>query len=202
MGRFNNVARSLRLPERIPDLVTVITGRSYRKIDYGIAGGQPFFGHLALGFVRLLAEVMPPNRPRFAFGWSQLANRALQQIKIVKTVVKVDAFRFELTPRMLNIHLMPFAIGLELSPVSLLDDGSMEIVFDVSGSESALATYLRQSAGGKYVYGSDIRLFRGQSINLLGVKGRKLYLDGEVVEIPTGVLEIQMADKQLQVYSP
>ena len=80
------------------------------------------------------------------------------------------------------------------------DDHRAEIVFDVRANRRDLAAYAGQISKGKFVYGSEVRLFRGSVITIQPTRGRTLYLDGELINLPTNILEIKISEKQLKVY--
>jgi diacylglycerol kinase family enzyme len=138
--------------------------------------------------------------PRLGLGWSRLVSQAASEIEIKKFVVKVDAFRFEISPTILNANLLSYAGGLALSPASLTNDRRVEIIFDMSASRSELGTYARRIHSGKFIYGSNIRLFRGSMITIQPVQECTLYLDGELIELPTNLIEIKIDEKQLKVH--
>ncbi|MBU0983322.1 MAG: hypothetical protein KKA42_05600 [candidate division Zixibacteria bacterium] len=201
MGIMNNIGRSLcDPPDPAVAIDRIIEGR-YRAIDSGIAAEQVFFGSVGLGFIPHLAEELdggPP--PRTGLGWSRLAARAAAQVRLRKTILKVDSVRFELSPIILNVNLLSYSVGLPLSPASLVDDGCAEIIIDHGHNVGGFSSYARQISKKKYLYGSDIRLFRGRMISCQPMSGRPLYLDGEVVQLPAEVLDVQVGARKLKVF--
>ncbi len=200
LGRVNNIARSLCKTCDINVISRSILTGGYREIDTAQAADIPFFGSLGLGFtVRLTEELEGRALPRFALGWSQIGAKAAAAVELRKTVVKVDAFRFEIKPIIFNINLLSYSAGLPLSPISIADDGYMEIIFDRGRGEGNFSAFTRSIVKGKYLYGDDIRLYRGKEITLQLLRGRTLYLDGELIELATDTLAVRVGDKQLRV---
>ena len=201
MGRFNNIAMSLYGSTSMEEVIKRITDRGYRKIDIGIVAGQRFIGSIGLGLIPRMARLLEEKKkPRFSLGWSRLASRASALVKAKKTVLKVDSFRFDITPTLLNINLLPYTLGLPLTPASLSDDGHAEIVFDVSAKPKEFSSLARRTFSGNYFFGSSIHLFRGAVITLQYVKERTLYLDGEFLKLPVNAVEVRVGDEQLKVY--
>jgi len=201
MGKFNDIARFLydSLDTNIA-IEKILTG-GYRTLDVGSAANQPFLSSLGVGFTPQLAEELEGNSlPRFGLGWSQLSQKAAANVSVQKTVVKVDAFRFETTPIILNVNLLPYSLGLMLSPASLANDGHAEIIFDHGESTGSFSGYVRKIYKKKYLYGNEVRLYRGKVISWQPMKGRTLYLDGELLDIPTDTLEIKIGTGQLNVF--
>lgn len=201
MGRFNNIARSLYTDLGVEASIKRIMERSYQLIDVGTVAGQPFFAAIGLGLTPHLARMMAKRKtPRLALGWSRLVSQTVAHIEPKKTVVKVDAFRFDISPTILNVHLLSHSVGLPMTPASLADDHRAEIIFDVRANRRDLAAYARQISKGNFVYGSAVRLFRGSIITIQPTRGRTLYLDGELIDLPTNILDIKISEKQLKVY--
>ena len=84
--------------------------------------------------------------------------------------------------------------------VIALDDGRAEVIFDLGNKIGEFGTYTRLIQKRKYLYGNDIRLYRGATITVQPTRGRLLYLDGELLELPTNVLEIQVGPDQVKVF--
>jgi diacylglycerol kinase family enzyme len=178
-----------------------VVGGNYKKIDVGQAADQPFFVSVGLGFVPQLAEeIKDGSLPRFGFGWSQLGGKVAAQVKMIKTVIKIDAFKFEAEPILLNIHLMPYAAALPFSTASLTDDGEAEVIFDLGNKMGEFSTITRLIQKNKFLYGSDVRMYRGKSISVHPVRGRIVYLDGELIPLPTNTLSIKTGDKQIRAF--
>ena len=200
MGAYNNIARSLFGSDNCEDAIKRTLGRKTRKIDSGTVSGQVFFGSLGFGFIpelsRLLAERKPP---RFAFAWSQVGMKAAMARLPKDIIIKVDSFRFEISPTILSINLLPYTLGLPFSPASITDDARAEVVFDAGATDKLIASYLRSVAAKQFVYGSQIRSFRGQAISIQPIKGCDLYLDGELVKVPDAVVDIHIGETQLKV---
>lgn len=201
MGRFNNMMRSvISGPIDGDGMVERLVKLDYRHIDVGVVAGQQFFGSIGFGFVCQLTSMLAQARtPRFGIGWSQLGSRAAAEVEPRQMVIKVDSFRFEATPTILNINLLPYSSGLSLSPGSRFDDRKLEIVFDIMPGNADFSSYTRKLYGRKYEYGRDVRLYRGQSINIQPTNGLTMYLDGELVFVTSDMLTVALEEKQLKV---
>jgi diacylglycerol kinase family enzyme len=200
MGHYNNIVRSLFGSDNCEDAITRTLGRKTRMIDSGTVSGQVFFGSLGFGFIPELSRLLSQRKPpRFAFSWSQVGMKAAAARLPKDIIIKVDSFRFEISPTILSVNLLPYTLGLSFSPASIADDARAEIIFDAEASDKALASYLRAVAVKQFVYGSQIRSFRGQAMSIQPLKGYDLYLDGELVSLPSTVVDIHIGEKQLKV---
>lgn len=201
LGRFNNVARSLYDSVEPEIAIEKILKRNYRRVDTAFAGKRLFIGSLGVGLIPQMAHLLEGKKlPRFGFRWAQLGAKAISTARMNKMTIKVDSFRFEVHPVMFNINLLPYSVGLPLSPASIFDDQHGEAIFDVGNNTKDLSSFVRLIYKKKYVYGSDVRLFRGKTITFQPVRGRTIYLDGELIKLPLNVIEVQIGQKQLKVF--
>jgi diacylglycerol kinase family enzyme len=201
LGRFNSVARSLGKSLDIRQAVTCITKRNYRPVDVAFASGRLIVGYLAWGLVPEMARLLEnKSKPRFAFRWAALGTKAAAHIKPVKMIITVDAFRFEIQPTIFNINLLPWALDLNFSPASLPDDHHAEVIFDAGGSNRDLGGYIRDLYKGQYVYGSEVRLYRGAVIKFQPAPGQQFVVDGEQVKLDGPEVGLEIGGKRLKVF--
>lgn len=201
MGDKNNIARSLLGSTNTDEAARKIISGNFRKIDSATASGQTFFGSIGIGFIAQLASLLEHRpTPRFGVGWARLGAQAAAEVPMEDSIIKVDAFRFEVHPLIFNVNLLTWSAGLPLSPVSVPDDAQAEVIFDHGDQMGSLGQFVRQIAARKYLYGDAIRLYRGTTITVQPVHGRRLYLDGELIEIPHNVLEVQIGQRQVKVF--
>jgi diacylglycerol kinase (ATP) len=199
-GKFNNIARFLYGNLAPAEVNKRLIAGAYEKIDIGRVADQYFFGSIGLGFLSHLAqEIDERGAPRFAIGWSQLGAKVAAGVPLKKSVLKVDSFRFETSPVIININLLPYSVGLPFSPASVADDGMAEIILDQGNNPGDFSAYTRLIFKKKYLYGNDVRLYRGREITIQPLRGRTLYLDGELLKLPTDILEIHVENKKLSV---
>lgn len=201
LGRENNIALSLYETVKPEKCIPRILEKKCKRIDYAIVANQKFFGSVGLGLIPNLEKLLSKNgKPRFGFGWNSLGAKAAAGCNIRNSIIKVDAFRFEMSPLFLNINLLPYSAGIKISPVSGQSDGLAEVIFDVNIKPKEVGGILKQLISGKFVFGNDVRMFRGKTITIQPAAGMTMYLDGELLELPTDVIEIEVGSKHLMVY--
>ncbi len=201
LGEYNNIVQSLYGSTDVETAIARILNRDYRLIDFATAADQPFFGSAGIGLIPKLARKLDGRkRPRFGFSWGQLGSKAAAEVDSKKLIIKIDAFRFDVSPVVLNINLLPYSLGLPFSPASILDDGRAEVILNFGVDKKSLSTFIGQVYKKKYVYGSEVRLFRGKRIDIQPARGRTLYLDGELIKLPYDLIEIEVSDKKLKAF--
>lgn len=200
MGKFNNIANSLSKDISCDSAIQHILKEKYQKIDVGSLGGQYFFGSAAIRFTAEMQKLMADSSlSRFAFRWGQNAGKAVAEVKTTPLIIKIDAFRFEVSPTILNVNLLSNSVGIPISPTSITDDNHAEIIIDFDNNKNNINQFIRQLYKEKYVFANEFKLFRGKKISMQPVKGETLYLDGELIELPNEVLDIEVISNQLKV---
>jgi len=201
MGNFNNIYRSLFGEPNLSEARNEIFSGKHLKIDYGVAGAKFFLGSLGIGFAPALLDIIKQKRiPRFAFGWSRLASRAASEVESGKLNLTLDHLKMEITPRIFNVNLLPYSVGLPFTPMSLPDDGCAEVIFDPEAGQAIISGYIRKIFKKKYIYTDEIMMYRGKKIIVEPVAGKNMYLDGEIWELKEPTLEIEIFQGKIRLF--
>ncbi len=201
MGRMNNIARSLCKQVEMRHAISAIVNRKYRAIDAAFFGRHLVVGSVGLGLMpQLAAQLNGQKPPRFAFRFAAMVSHLAERVEPQERVVKLDAFQFDIKPRLLSINLLPYTLGLKMSPASLADDHQAEVIFDVGCTPKDLGQYLRDVYKNKFLYGAGVRLYRGAVINIGAVTRQPCLIDGEVVEVQEEMVELQIGKDKLKVF--
>jgi diacylglycerol kinase family enzyme len=201
LGRENNIASYLYGTTKPEKCIPKILGVETKRIDYAKVANQIFFGSMGLGLIPQLEKLLLRNgRPRFGFGWNNLGTKAAAGCSVRNSIIKVDSFRFEVSPLLLNINLLPYSASINVSPVSGQSDGLAEVIFDINIKPREIGGVLKQLNNGKFVFGTEVRLYRGRNITVQPTAGMTLYLDGELLELPANIIEVKVGSKHLMVH--
>jgi len=202
LGKENNIYHSLCGKPDLDTAIEHILSRNSLRVDYGMAANNFFMGSVGLGLIPELHEILKSKKsyPRFGIGWWRLATTASTATDVKPVSLKIDAFAFDLTPQLININLLSHSSGLKLAPSSICDDGKCEISFDAGDQNVKISDYITKIFKEKYIYSDDIRMFRGQLITLNNVGGRKLYIDGEIIRLGSGELQVEVQPSRIRVY--
>lgn len=200
-GRFNDISTSLHGPVNVDEAIGLILAGEYKTVDVGQVADQIFVGSIGFGFFPSLANQLKDEKPpRFGMGWGKLGQKAADDVKPMKVIVKADSFRFEVKPVILSISLLPLTMGMTFSPASLSDDSRAELIFDDGGDSSQFSGYLKGIFKKSFQYGGGINLYRSELINIQLPRGREMFLDGEQLKVPGQALEIKMMTKKLKLF--
>jgi diacylglycerol kinase family enzyme len=200
MGKFNNIYTSLLGNPNFGDAIEHIFSGKHVKVDYGVAGNKFFLGSVGFGLVPQIQDLLKDRRiPRFAIGWSRLASQAAAAVEPRRLSLTIDEFKFDITPLILNINLLRNSAGLPLAPLSLEGDGCGEVIFDPETGKAIISSFVRKIFKKKYLYGDEIRMYRGKNIIVTSVAGTKMYLDGENWEMKDAAVEIEIFSSKIRV---
>lgn len=200
LGRDNNIFHSLFENLSISKAGEQIFSKDKIVLRTGLVGNQPFFGSLGFGLtIELMKYLRENKRPRFGFGWSKVASKTISAVKPKSIVIKIDSFKFETDIKFLNINLLKYSAGIPIGNGSLGSDNKLEVFFDFAASDKHFRNFLKGIVSGNYVYGSEIRMFRGEKIILQPMKNEVIYVDGELIEIPSNIVEVSLSDSKLKV---
>jgi diacylglycerol kinase family enzyme len=201
LGRFNNIYRSLYGSPDIKKAVGHIIFGGEKKIDSATVSGHFFLGSIGLGLLPEMLQILENKRtPRFGIGWSRLAALASAEVEVKPLTLKMDEFQFDLSPRTISFSLLPYSVGLPLTPASLVDDGKCEVVFDVDQTKAIMSGFIRAIFKRKYIYSDEVRMFRGRRISLSPVEGDTMYIDGELIPCPASELNIEIQEKRIRIF--
>ena len=202
MGKLNNIALSVLGDISVNNAIKIIISGRYQKIDYGQIGKLIFFGSVGFNFSIYMQQMLNENSPsRFAFRWGQIAQKAVNAVKPNPLIIKIDSFRFEVTPTILNINLLPYSLGLPFSKISIPDDGIAELIFNYEKDSKTTSQFIKKLYKNRYIYGSDIKQFRGKQINIHPVNEQKMYLDGELTEMKYDILDLEIISRKFKIFS-
>ncbi len=199
-GKCNNFFRSLIGKPSLTAALEAFKNGATRMIDCGAVSGQPFFTSVGLGLAPALGEALNGRSlPRFGIGWSRLASKVAATIERQNTPVRIDAYRFDLEPSLIMASILPYCLGLNMSPTAIPDDGRLEVTLDMSDDTEPLSRFIRNKFKQNHHLDDSFRLYRGEQVIIGSAKGRMLYLDGELISTPTNNLEISVQPERICV---
>lgn len=201
LGKMNNIFRSLYGEPSGRKAIQHIFSGDHLKIDYGLAGKRFFLGSFGIGLMREMHETLQERRlPRFGIGWSRLTSQVSARVSPKKFHMTIDQFTYDITPIFFNINLLPYSVGLPLSPMSLPGDGCAEVLFDPKGGKSILSGFIRKIHKKNYIFSDDILMYRGKKITISPVAEESIYLDGETWEPGEPDIEIEIFQEKIRVF--
>jgi YegS/Rv2252/BmrU family lipid kinase len=202
-GTANDLARSLAVPENVPDACAIIAHEHPRRIDVGEVNGQYFFNVAHIGLAARVARqsdgaVKKYLGPLAYFLAAWQAFRARRSFRAT-----IDCEGVMETRRVVQISVGNgrfYGGGTLISEDAVIDNGLLDLVAlpHVSGARlMALVPALRAGKAGE---ARDVLMLRGAEINVHTRKPRTITADGEKAGKTPG--RFRVLSGALTVYAP
>ncbi|MCU0567364.1 MAG: lipid kinase [Oculatellaceae cyanobacterium Prado106] len=183
LGTANNLARTLGIPQSLPEACEVIAQGKLQAIDLGWVNGQYFLNVAGLGLSTKINREVPKQ---FKRRWGVIA----YAVTALKLILKQRRFRVEIHCNGEVTHTRSFQItvcngrfygsGLTVAADAAIDDQRLDLCsLEVQHWWEAIAL-IPHLYRGEYATGKGIRILQGQDIKILTRKPRPIDTDGEI----------------------
>ncbi|BAZ39785.1 diacylglycerol kinase catalytic region [Calothrix sp. NIES-4101] len=183
LGTANDLARTLGIPNSLPEACQVIATGEEKKIDLGWVNGKHFFNVASLGLsVKITQRLTKKAKKRW--GILAYAATALQVI-------------WESRPFSAEIHVNGESIAVKTVQIAVGNGryygGGMAVVHDATIDDQRLDLYsveiqhwwqiiplLPAMRNGRHIHWREVRALQGQDIEIFTRKPRPINTDGEI----------------------
>ncbi|MFH7028624.1 MAG: lipid kinase [Heteroscytonema crispum UTEX LB 1556] len=183
LGTANDLARTLGIPNSLPEACKIIANGQLRRIDLGWVNGKHFFNVASLGLSVKITQRLTKEVKR-RWGILAYAATALQVI-------------WESRPFSAEIRLNGKSIKVKTVQIAVGNGryygGGMAVVHDATIDDQRLDLYsleirhwwqiiplLPAMRGGRHINSPNVRALRGQEIEVYTRKPRPINTDGEI----------------------
>ncbi|MEA5570368.1 lipid kinase [Calothrix sp. UHCC 0171] len=183
LGTANDLARTLGIPNSLPEACQVIATGEEKQIDLGWVNGKHFFNVASLGLsVKITQRLTKKAKKRW--GILAYAATALQVI-------------WESRPFSAEIHVNGESIAVKTVQIAVGNGryygGGMAVVHDATIDDQRLDLYsveiqhwwqiiplLPAMRNGRHIHWREVRVLQGQDIEIFTRKPRPINTDGEI----------------------
>jgi YegS/Rv2252/BmrU family lipid kinase len=202
VGRGNDLARVLEVPEEVEGAVEVLVEGHSRLIDVGEANGKRFLGIVSVGFdseANRVANETDIFRGSLVYAYAAL--RTLLGWKPVRFSVRVDEERIRFTGYSVSVaNSKAFGGGMFVAPDAELDDGMFDVVMVGEGGKLRFVGNLPKVFKGTHVDLDEVRVFRAPHLELSASRPIPVYADGEhLTDLPA---KLRVLPRALSVIAP
>jgi YegS/Rv2252/BmrU family lipid kinase len=206
VGSGNGLARALRIPLRPEAALAALESGARRRMDIGLANGQPFLNVAGVGFDAAVGHAFHERGKkggrRGLLGYLRLSLVELRAYRAPRLVIEVGAERLELAAFVVTFANGPqYGSGAVINPGGRLDDGRLEVVVFEDGPRwRTLAAAPRLFLGGlDRVPG--FRRLAGEAVTVTAVSPVAFHRDGDPGE-PVARVAIELRPRALEVVVP
>lgn len=203
LGTANDLARTLEIPNSLPEACEIIAKRQVRRIDLGWVNGKHFFNVASLGLSVQITEQLTKEAKR---RWGVFA----YAIAALRTIVQARPFRAKIlvNGEEIQVKTVQIAVGN-----GRYYGGGMTVVYDATIDDQRLDLYslelqhwwqiialLPAMRGGRHTTLPGVRALSGQEIKVHTRKPRPINTDGEITSYTPA--EFRVIPKALAVFVP
>lgn len=200
LGSVMNVARSLGIPRELEAAADVLATGHERRIDVGLANGEPFFEAAAIGLHAAVFEASErldrgdPLAPARAV-WAAIRYRpSRMRIRLDRRMVSTRAL-------VVSVSNGPYTgLGFTVAPGARLDDGLLDVRVFERFSRWELLTHFWSIMAGRRRYEPRVETHRSAVVRIASVSPLPVRVDGE--SIGTTPVELGTRRGALRVIAP
>jgi YegS/Rv2252/BmrU family lipid kinase len=183
LGTANDLARTLEIPNSLPEACEIIANGHVQRIDLGWVNGKHFFNVASMGLSVQITQMLTKETKR---RWGILA----YAITAVQAILQARPFSAEirLNGESIPVKTVQIAVGN-----GRYYGGGMAVVHDATIDDQRLDLYslelrhwwqivalLPAMRQGRHISASSVRSFRGKEIEVYTRKHRPINTDGEI----------------------
>jgi YegS/Rv2252/BmrU family lipid kinase len=204
-GRGNDFVRCLGAPRDPVAAARALGSAVERRLDLGVAGGQPFLGIASVGFdsdVQVLA-----NRTRVKLGSTVYLYAALRTVASWKPAtfgVRIDdePERELVGWSVAAANSSFYGGGMRYAPSATLDDGLLDVVLASRTGRGAFLRAIPKVYAGKHVTLPTIEVMQARRITVDADRKFQVYADGDPVADLPATIEIRPGALRALVPAP
>lgn len=183
LGTANDLARTLEIPNSLPEACKIIARGKIRRIDLGWVNGKHFFNVASLGLsVQITKRLTKEAKRRWGiFAYAITALKVILQTRPFKAEIRLNG-------ESIPVKTVQIAVGN-----GRYYGGGMAVVHDATIDDQRLDLYslelrhwwqiiavLPAMRGGRHTTWRDVRALQGQEIQVYTRKPRSINTDGEI----------------------
>ncbi|MBM3213448.1 diacylglycerol kinase family lipid kinase [Candidatus Poribacteria bacterium] len=201
-GTGNDLARSLGIPSKLPDAVTVVVGGAELAIDLGSDSDGLFTGVCGVGFAAEVAY--EANRFHWIHGspaYFAGVFRALMRLRPVPMRIYLDDDVVEHSAVFVMAQNTPYCGGGQwMAPQASLTDGKLDVVVVSEISRIELVRTFPKVYSGEHVTHPAFHVYRSSTVRVESQEPLRKMLDGDHVQ-PTP-MDVRTLPAALKVLVP
>jgi YegS/Rv2252/BmrU family lipid kinase len=203
-GRGNDFARCLGLPVDPVAATAVLAEGRPKAIDMGAAGDHSFLGIATCGFdseANRIANSARLIRGRFVYTYGGL--RALATWRPASFTLRVDGVEHALYGYTVSVaNASMHGGGMLVAPEALLDDGRFDVVMIADLPKRRFLRLLPTVFRGEHVRQDEVRILRGNTIELSADRPFTIYADGDPLAVLPAALRVLPGAVRVMAPSP
>jgi YegS/Rv2252/BmrU family lipid kinase len=183
LGTANDLARTLKIPNSLPEASKVIANGKIRRIDLGEVNGKYFFNVASLGLsVKITQQLTKEVKRRWGiFAYAFTALKVIWESRPFSAEIR-------LPDQSIKVKTVQIAIGngryygggMAVAPDAMIDDQRLDLYSLEIRHWWEIILLLPRMRQGRHINARNVRALQGQEIEIYTRKPRPINTDGEI----------------------
>ncbi|BAZ67283.1 diacylglycerol kinase catalytic region [Fischerella sp. NIES-4106] len=203
LGTANDLARTLKIPNSLPEASKVIANGELRRIDLGEVNGKYFFNVASLGLsVKITQRLTKEVKRRWGiFAYAFTALKVIWESRPFSAEIR-------LCDQSIQVKTVQIAIangryyggGMTVAPYAMIDDQRLDLYSLEIKHWWEIIPLLPRMRQGRHINARNVRALQAQEIEVYTRKPRPINTDGEITTYTPALFRV--VPKAVAVFVP
>ena len=183
LGTANDLARTLGIPDSLPEACKIIAQGQLRRIDLGWVNGKHFFNVASMGLsVQITERLTKETKRRWGvFAYAITALQALWKARPFRAEIRIEGESIRVKTVQIAVgNGRYYGGGMAVAHDATIDDRRLDLYSLELKHWWQIIALLPAMRGGRHTDFRGVRALRGQKIQVYTNKPRPINTDGEI----------------------
>ena len=183
LGTANDLARTLGIPDSLPEACKIIAQGQLRRIDLGWVNGKYFFNVASMGLsVQITERLTKETKRRWGvFAYAITALQALWKARPFRAEIRIEGESIRVKTVQIAVgNGRYYGGGMAVAHDATIDDRRLDLYSLELKHWWQIIALLPAMRGGRHTAFPGVRALRGQKIQVYTSKPRPINTDGEI----------------------
>jgi YegS/Rv2252/BmrU family lipid kinase len=183
LGTANDLARTLGIPDSLPEACKIIAQGQLRRIDLGWVNGKHFFNVASMGLsVQITERLTKETKRRWGiFAYAITALQALWKARPFRAEIRIEGESIRVKTVQIAVgNGRYYGGGMAVAHDATIDDRRLDLYSLELKHWWQIIALLPAMRGGRHTDFPGVRALRGQEIQVYTSKPRPINTDGEI----------------------
>lgn len=183
-GTGNDLARTIQLPKKPQDVLSIIKRGNTKKIDIGRVNDELFLNVVSVGIDAEIAKETERIKGYVSGTMAYVLGvfKTLTKYKSKNITLMIDGKKFDREIELIAVgNGMYYGGGMKITPLAVINDGYLDICLVNRLSKLKLAALFPTVFKGKHIIIKDVEVFRGREIQIFSKEPLLINADGNII---------------------
>lgn len=183
MGTANDLARTLGIPNSLPEACKIIASGYLRRIDLGWVNGKHFFNVASMGLsVKITQRLTKEVKRRWGiFAYAATALQVIWESRPFQAEIRINGTSFRVKTVQIAVgNGRYYGGGMAVVHDAAIDDQRLDLYSMEIENWWQIILLLPAMRQGRHIYSRNVRVLEGKEIEVFTRKPRPINTDGEI----------------------